>query len=193
MTDGPPIRVVHSETVYESSRFKVVRDTQAMPDGSEQIWESVIYRETVHAVPIDRDGHIFLVRQYRTQLQRETLEVVGGGVDGSHSPEQAIHAELLEEAGLTARLISLGESQLGVSTVRCRVHFFLAAIESIGERELEPFESFTMGGLERVSLEQAVEMVVGGAIIDVNSRLAIMLAAEHIRRHGLPGAFQAHE
>ena len=185
MTDTPPVRIVRSETVYTSSRFSVIRDTQAMPDGSEQVWESVVYRETVHAVPIDHDGHVFLVRQYRPQLRRETLEVVGGGVDGDHTPEQAIHAELLEEAGLTGRLISLGESQLGVSTVRCRVHFFLAEVETIGVRELEPFEQLTMGGLERVSLEQAVEMVVAGQIIDVNSRLAIMLAAEHVRRHGL--------
>src|SRR6188768_4230124 len=126
MSDTPPVRIVRSETVYESSRFRVVRDIQAMPDGSEHVWESVVYRETVHAVPIDTEGHVVLVRQYRPQLQRETLEVVGGGVNGDHSPAQAIHAELREEAGLTARLVSLGASQLGVSTVRCQVHFFLA-------------------------------------------------------------------
>ena len=188
MTDTPPIRTIRSEIVHQSSRFTVVRDTQVLPDGSEHLWESVVYRETVHAVPVDRDGHVCLVRQYRPQLQRETLEVVGGGVDGSHTPEQAVHAELREEAGLTARLISLGASQLGVSTVRCQVHFFLAVVESIGAREMEPFEQLTMGGLERVSLERAVDLVLDGEIIDVNSRLAIMLAAEYVRRHGLPPA-----
>lgn len=184
MTDTPPIRILRSETVYESSRFSVVRDVQAMPDGSEFAWESVVYRESVHAVPIDAERHVFLVRQYRPQLRRETLEVVGGGVDGAHTPVEAIHAELIEEAGLTARLIPLGTSQLGVSTVRCQVHFYLAAIESVGARELEPFEAWTMGSLERVPLEQAVELVLAGEVIDVNSRLAIMLAAEHVRRHG---------
>lgn len=185
MTDTPPIRIVRSETAYESSRFRVVRDIQAMPDGSEHVWESVVYRETVHAVPIDAEGYVFLVRQYRPQLQRETLEVVGGGVDGGHTPVEAIHAELIEEAGLTARLVSLGTSQLGVSTVRCQVHFFLAVIETVSTRELEPFEAWTMGDLVRVPLHQAVELVMAGEVIDVNSRLAIMLAAEHVRRHGL--------
>jgi 8-oxo-dGTP pyrophosphatase MutT (NUDIX family) len=186
MQDVPPIRVLRSEIVYESSRFSVVRDVQLLPDGSEHLWESVVYRETVHAAPIDPDGQVYLVRQYRPQLGRETLEVVGGGVDGDHTPAEAIHRELLEEAGLTASLVPLGESQLGVSTVRCRVHFFLAQVQNVGERDLEPFEQMTMRPLERVPLEQAVELVLDGAIIDVNSRLAILLTAEHVRRQGLP-------
>lgn len=188
MTDRPPVEIVRTETVYASSRFTVVRDVQRMPDGTEYGWESVVYRETVHAVPMYPNGDILLVRQYRPQLGRETLEIVGGGVDGEHTPPEAIHRELLEEAGVSAHLVSLGAAQLGVSTVRCTVHNFLAVIESVGERELEPFEAVTMRPLERMPMEDAVKRVLDGAVVDVNSRHAILLAAEHVRRHGVPPA-----
>lgn len=186
MQGDPPIRIVNSEALFRNSRFTVLRETQHFPDDSEHVWDSVVYLPSVHAVPIDADGAVVLIRQYRPQLARFTLEVVGGGVDSDQTPAEAIRRELLEEAGLTARLIPLGEAQLGVSTVRCQVHHFLAAIESIGERDLEPFERLTMRPLERVPFAQAIELVLNGDIIDVNSRLTIMLAAEHIRRHGIP-------
>ena len=42
--------------------------------------------------------------------------------------------------------------------------------------------------LQRETLEVASELVMAGEIIDVNSRPAIMLAAEHVRRYGLTDA-----
>ncbi|MCC7372492.1 MAG: hypothetical protein IT306_29030 [Chloroflexi bacterium] len=37
-------------------------------------------------------------------------------------------------------------------------------------------------------MADAVERVLDGTVADVNSRLAIMLAAERLRRHGLPAS-----
>lgn len=182
----PPVRVVRTETLHESLRFRVVRDVQELADGSRVDWESIVQRDSVLALPIDAEGQVYLVRQFRPQLGVETLEVVGGGVDDGHTPAEAMARELAEEAGILARLISLGDGELGVSTIRCHEHFYLAAIERFMEPDREPFEQLTMVGVERVSLEQAVDLVVTGQVRDVNSRVTILLAAEHVRRHGLP-------
>lgn len=187
MAEEPPVRIVRTEVVHAAEKFSVVRDVQALPDGTLLAWQSVVHRDSVLALPIDRDGQVYLVRQYRAQLGGETLEVVGGGVDDGHTPEEAMLRELAEEAGITATLLALGSGELGVSTVRCHEHFFLAVVEGIGAPRLEPYEQLTMRGVERMPLAHAVDRVMDGTVRDVNSRATILMGAEYVRRHGLPG------
>jgi ADP-ribose pyrophosphatase len=147
-------------------------------------WESVIHLDSVLAVPLDRDGNVYLIRQYRAQLGRETLEAIGGGVEPGVAPAEAMQHELREEAGIEATLIFLGQGELGAATTRCHQHLYLAAVERVSEHEREPFERLTVRGIERMPLEQAVELARYGRILDVSSRLAILLAAEYLRQHG---------
>ncbi|MCC6173764.1 MAG: NUDIX hydrolase [Chloroflexi bacterium] len=192
MTDetlAPPIRVVRSEVVHEGIKFRVVRDIQLLPDGSLVPWESVVHGDLVLALPIDRDGAVYLLRQYRPQLERDGLEAIGGGRDGAPTPEEAMHRELREEAGITAALVSLGTAELGAATARCHEHLYLALVQEIGEPALEPFEQITIRGLERVPLAEAVRLAMSGAIVDVNSRLVVLMANEHLRTHPLATLF----
>jgi 8-oxo-dGTP pyrophosphatase MutT (NUDIX family) len=183
-----PIRIVRTDVLHANSRFKVVRDVQALPDGSLLEWESVVHRDSVLALPVDAEGYAYLIRQYRPQMGRETLEVIGGGLEDGDAPEQGVRRELSEEAGIEARLISLGTADLGTATVRCREHLFLAVVEHVGEARPEPFEQLTVVGLERHPLDRVLDLVMDGTIRDANSRMTILMAAEHIRRHGLAPA-----
>lgn len=192
MNEGSPVRIVRTDVVHRAAKFTVVEDVQELPDGSRVSWQSVVFREAVLALPIDREGQVYLVRQFRAQLGGETLEVVGGGLEDGHTPAEAIRRELAEEAGIEAALIPLGAAELGVSTARCRQHLFLAVVERIGAPALEPFEEITIRGVERMPLSRAVDLVMDGTIRDVTSRTTILMAAEHVRRHGLPGARNGH-
>ena len=64
----------------------------------------------VGVLPIDRDGNIILVRQFRYPFDTETLEMPAGKMD--HGPENAEECgvrELAEETGCTAgRIVPLG-------------------------------------------------------------------------------------
>ena len=184
MTDQPPIRIVRTEVVHRSEKLRVVRDLQALPDGTVVPWESVVYPDAVMALPIDADGTVYLVEQYRPQLGRRTVEAVGGGVEAGQSPEEAARRELLEEGGIAARLTSLGTAQLGASTMRCRVHLFLAHVEQVGATELEPFERLVGHRVRRVTLDEAVDLALDGTIQDASSRLVILVVAERLRRTG---------
>lgn len=188
VSEPPPIRIVRTEVVYANDRFSVVRDIQELPDGSIVPWESIVHRDSVLALPIDQERQVYLIRQFRPQVGRETLEVIGGGLAPGDTPAEGIRRELLEEAGIEARLISLGTADLGTATVRCREHLFLAVVEKLGEANPEPFELLTMRGLERMPLDRAIDLVLDGTIHDANSRMTILMAAEHIRRHGLADA-----
>jgi ADP-ribose pyrophosphatase len=186
--DQPPIRIVRTDVIHANSRFKIVRDTQELPDGSFIEWESVVHRDSVLALPVDQDRHAYVVRQFRPQMGRVTLEVIGGGLEDGYSPEEGMHRELREEAGIDARLISLGAADLGTATVRCREHLFLAVVERVGQASPEPFEQLTMVGVERLPLDRVLDLVMDGTISDANSRMTILMAVEHTRRHGLAPA-----
>ena len=60
-------------------------------------------------MPIDADGNVILVRQYRLPAKEALLEIPAGGVDKGESFEAAAQRELREETGYRAgRLERLG-------------------------------------------------------------------------------------
>lgn len=182
----PPVRVVQRDVVHTSRAFYVRRDIQELADGSRHPWETVIFGGSARVLPVDRDGGVFLLRQYRPLIEQHSLEAVGGRVEEGESAEAAAHRELLEETGITAHLISLGVAELSTSAVRCQEHLFLAVVQSIGEARPDAFERRTLGPLQRIALDEAVTMVMRQEIVDLSSATLILMAAEYVRRFGLP-------
>lgn len=184
----PPVRTVSRDVVYQSAKFAVVRDVQELPDGARNTWESVVFGGSALILPIDREGYVYLVDQYRPILGRYSLEIVGGRLDGDEPPIEAARRELLEETGIQARLIYLGTPELSTAAVRCQEHFFLAVVESIGTAELEEFERQTFRPFQRIPLEEAVERVMRREVVDLATIALVLLAVEHRRRYGLEPA-----
>lgn len=177
-----PVRIVRRDVVYAGPTFRVVRDLQELDDGTQLTWESVQHGAAVLALPIDARGTVYLLEQYRPQLARFPLEVIGGRLEDGEAPEDATRRELREEAGITARLVSLGEAELGVSTVVQHQHLFLAHVETLGESEPEDFERRTIRGLRTLTLGDAVGLAMSGGVTDTTSRALILMANEHLRR-----------
>lgn len=63
--------------------------------------------QVVHVLPMDGEGFVTLVRQFRPAIGREILEAPAGGIDVGETPEQAAHRELGEETGLKAGSMTL--------------------------------------------------------------------------------------
>ncbi len=63
----------------------------------------------VNVIPLTPQNEVVLVRQYRHGTQNVTLEIPGGLVESSDSPESAARRELMEETGYECEeIISLG-------------------------------------------------------------------------------------
>jgi len=187
--EQPPVRTVSRETVYETERFRVVRDQQQLPDGSVGPWESIhLNGEIVLALPIDDEGNVYLVDIFRPLLGYYSLEVVGGGIESGEAPEAAAAREVLEETGIRARFEGLGMHELSTAMFPCRQHLFLARVESVGQPQLEPFEQHTIRGLRRLPLADAVDMVMRGEIRGLSNVGLILKANEYLRRSELRAA-----
>ena len=90
---------ISSEQVFEGRVVRVRVDSLLLADGSQASREVVEHRPSVVVVPIDAEGNVALVRQYRHPAGQTLLEAPAGVVEGSESPDDCAQRELQEEVG----------------------------------------------------------------------------------------------
>jgi ADP-ribose pyrophosphatase len=85
--------------VYDGRVFSVEAGRRRFPDGREHDVAIVRHRPSVVLIPVEDDGRVVLVKQYRVSLDRELWEFPAGGVDAGELPEDAARRECEEEIG----------------------------------------------------------------------------------------------
>ena len=98
---------ISGEYFFEGRIMKARVDEVRLPNGKQASREVCEHVGGVGVLPIDRDGNIILVRQFRYPFDTETLEMPAGKMD--HGPENAEECgvrELAEETGLSVEEIA---------------------------------------------------------------------------------------
>lgn len=166
--------------MYENPWVDVVHHEVVRPDGQEGIYGTIHFKNRAIAIlPIDRDGHTWLVGQHRFPLDAYSWELPEGGGPLGDDPLLAAQRELKEETGLTANswrailtmhLSNSVTDELGLA--------YLATDLTPGEPEPEGTEELVV---RRVPFREALEMVLDGRITDSLS-VATILRAELLFR-----------
>ena len=86
--------------VYTGRVFSVEVDRARLPNGREHEMTIVRHPASVVLIPLQDDGQVVLIRQYRHTLRRELWELPAGSLDPGESPEAAAARECEEEIGL---------------------------------------------------------------------------------------------
>lgn len=91
------------ELVYKGSIIDFYKDTVQVPNGNIVKWDFIKHQGAAAVVPVTADGKLLMVRQYRNALDRHTLEIPAGGLNGPEEPTmEAAARELEEETGCHA-------------------------------------------------------------------------------------------
>jgi ADP-ribose pyrophosphatase len=101
--DGPrEHRVTAHRRIYDGHVLALDVDEVEEPGGVRGTREVVRHRGSVAMLPVDADGRVLLVRQYRYAVAAYVWELPAGRLDGGETPEEGARRELVEEAGLEA-------------------------------------------------------------------------------------------
>jgi ADP-ribose pyrophosphatase len=85
--------------VYKGKVFAVEVEKRRFPDGREREVAIVRHRPAVVLLPVDDDGRVVLIKQYRPAIDRELWECPAGSVDQGESADAAAARECEEEIG----------------------------------------------------------------------------------------------
>ncbi len=86
--------------VFKGRVFAVEVGRRRFPNGQEHEVAIVRHNPSVVLIPIQDDGRIILIRQYRASLDRLIWEIPAGRVDDGEHPDAAAARECEEEVGL---------------------------------------------------------------------------------------------
>ena len=120
--------VVSSDQKYSGRVLNLRVDRVRLESGKEAGLEIIEHRGSVVMVPVDGDGGIWLVRQYRHAAGREILELPAGTLEPGENPAACAGRELREEIGMAAgTLTRIGGFFLAPGYATEFMHVFLAA------------------------------------------------------------------
>jgi ADP-ribose pyrophosphatase len=176
-----PFELIKSETLLQGRAFKVKRDYLKTPNGDETKLEIIEHGGSVVVVPIDNDGNLLLVRQYRHAAQQDLLELPAGTRNNEEPFEECAAREIREETGMEAgNLLRVGDFYLapGYSTEFMAV--FLATELKYNPLEAD-FDEFLQ--VEKLPIKQAVELFQSGKMLDAKSLAAWLLAKPHLEKY----------
>ncbi len=176
-----PFELLKSEPVFQGRAFKIRRDYLKTPDGRETKYEIVEHGGSVIIIPIDAEGNLLFVRQYRHAAGMDLLELPAGTRDGNELHEVCAAREIREETGMAAgKLERIGDFYLapGYSTEFMAV--FLATDLSHNPLEADADEFLQV---EKIPIKKAIEMAEKGEMPDAKTLAALFLARQNLEKY----------
>jgi ADP-ribose pyrophosphatase len=166
--------------IYRGRVLDLDVDTIRLPNDEVLDLEIVRHRGAAAVVPVDAEGTVWMVRQYRYATGGFLLEIPAGKLDGGEAPDTCARRELEEEVGRRAgTLVPLGFIWTTPGFTDERIWLYLATDLDAAEQRLERDEWLTV---ERRPLEEALRLAENGTIADAKSVCALLRAG---RRMGL--------
>ena len=168
-----PWKVLSQKQIYDNPWIGVTEFDVINPGGGKGIYGKVHYKGlAIGVIPIDHEGYIWLVGQYRFVLDQYSWEIPEGGGGLEVSPVESAQRELREETGLVAtEWTFLLEMHLSNSVSDERALVYLA--RGLEQHEAMPEETEQLM-VRRVPLGEAYEMVERGEITDSMSVAGIL-------------------
>jgi ADP-ribose pyrophosphatase len=178
----PAFELIRSETLMQGRAFKIRRDLLKTPDGRETKLEIIEHGGSVVVVPVDAEGNLLFVRQYRHAAGTDLLELPAGTRDHDEPFEECAAREIREETGMEAgRLQKAGEFYLapGYSTEFMAVFVATELRHNPLEADDDEFLS-----VEKIPVGEAIQKAERGEIPDAKSLAALLLARPYLKQGG---------
>jgi len=167
-----------TQQIYRGRIVDLRLEEVTLPNTLTVTMEMIRHPGAAAVVPLDDEGGVTLIHQFRHAAGGFIWEIPAGKLDGDEAPIACAARELREEAGLAAgELIRLGSILTAPGFCDERIHLFLARQLHPVAQQLEHDEVLTV---QRMPLAAALEMIRSGAIEDAKSIAGLHLAAAYL-------------
>lgn len=177
-----PNKALTSTVRFWGQPFLLRQDEVELKPGRITTLNIVAHPDAVTILPIDADGNVVFIKQYRHATKETLLELPAGALIGQEAPAVAAQRELQEEIGMRAEhLEEIATFFLAPGYSTELMHVFLATgltPDALPQDEDEVIEVVPMAGA------QVMAQVAAGAVRDAKSLVGVLLAA---RRFGWAG------
>jgi len=174
-----PFEFLHSETLLKGRAFAIRRDTLKAPDGRETKFDIIEHGGSVIIVPIDKDGNLLFVRQYRHAAGMDLLELPAGTLEEGEDPAICAAREIREETGFAAgKIEEIGDFYLAPGYSTEFMHVYLAQDLRHDPLEADADEFLSV---EKIPFAEAIQMAERGEMPDAKSLAALLLARSHLK------------
>lgn len=164
---------INRELVHKGAIIDYYQDTIRIPNGNIAKWDYIKHKGAAAVVAVKDDGRLLMVRQYRNALDRETLEIPAGGLNGVDEPTDIAAArELEEEAGYTAGKLELLIS-IRTTVAFCdeKIDIYVATDLKRSRQHLDEDEFLDV---ETYTIEELIQMVYDCRIQDGKTVAALL-------------------
>lgn len=163
---------IDQAVVFEGKFIQVRRDVIEFDDHPTQTWDLIVHPGAVAIIPIDDQGRLVLVEQWRRAIGKVTIEIPAGLLEKGEDPELCAQRELREETGYRAKTIHpFGGCYCAPGLSNEYVHLFIA--KGLQKDPLVADDT-EMIDVRTLSLEEALKMIEEGIIYDAKTVVGIL-------------------
>ena len=164
--------VTKHEKILDAGIFNVYRDEVVLEKERPVARVVIEHVGAAAVVPVDGDGKIFFVRQYRHAAKKRVLEIPAGTLSKGEAPELCALRELEEEIGYKSDSVTYLNKiypAIGYSNEVIYVYYAKNLVKTA--QNLDPDEYILV---EKYSLPEALELIKTGEILDAKTISAIL-------------------
>ena len=168
--------MLESKEIFNGRVIRVTLDKVQLEDGTTSTREVVHHHGGACVLPVDDDGNVTMVRQFRYALGEELWELPAGKLEAGEDPFEAAKRELSEECGLTADTYTeLGVVYPTVGYDSERIYLWAAeGLHAVGQH----LDAGEFLDVVKMPFAQALGLVMDGTIKDSKTQIALLKYAQ---------------
>ncbi|MCD6577803.1 MAG: NUDIX hydrolase [Anaerolineaceae bacterium] len=101
--------IISRKNIFNCHTFNIQELFVSLPDGRTRNYDLVDHRNSVTIIPIDKNGKIWFVEQFRMGSESSLIELPAGVIEENEKPLACATREIREEIGMSAgKMVYIG-------------------------------------------------------------------------------------